>query len=83
MALGRAYKWSLVPRNVALLVDPPRSRRYEMRSLSPEEARTFLNTVNGDRLEALYSVALALGLRQGEALGCAGKMWTWISARCR
>ncbi len=69
MALGRAYKWSLVPRNVALLVDPPRSRRYEMRSLSPEEARTFLNTVKGDRLEALYSVALALGLRQGEALG--------------
>ena len=69
MALGRAYKWSLVPRNVAKLVDPPRSRRYEMHSLSPEEARVFLNTVRGDRLEALYSVAIALGLRQGEALG--------------
>ncbi len=69
MSLGRAYKWSLVPRNVAQLVDPPRSRRYEMRSLSPQEARVFLNTVRGDRLEALYSVALALGLRQGEALG--------------
>jgi integrase len=69
MALGRAYKWSLVPRNVAQLVDPLRSRRYEMRSLDPEEARTFLNTVRGDRLEALYSVAIALGLRQGEALG--------------
>ncbi len=69
ISLGRAYKWSLVPRNVAQLVDPPRSRHYEMRSLSPEEARTFLNTVRGDRLEALYSVAIALGLRQGEALG--------------
>jgi integrase len=69
MALGRAYKWSLVPRNVAQLVDSPRSSRYEMRSLSPEEARTFLDTVRGDRLEALYSVAIALGLRQGEALG--------------
>ncbi|MBF6613953.1 MAG: site-specific integrase, partial [Chloroflexi bacterium] len=69
IALGRAYKWSLVPRNVAQLVDAPRSRRYEMRSLTPEEARVFLNTVRGDRLEALYSVAIALGLRQGEALG--------------
>jgi integrase len=69
MSLGRAYKWSLVPRNVAQLVDPPRSRRYEMRSLDPDEARTFLATVRGDRLEALYSVALSLGLRQGEALG--------------
>ncbi|MBF6613856.1 MAG: site-specific integrase, partial [Chloroflexi bacterium] len=69
MALGRAYKWSLVPRNVAQLVDAPRSLRYEMRSLTPEEARVFLTTVRGDRLEALYSVAIALGLRQGEALG--------------
>jgi integrase len=40
-----------------------------MRSLDPDEARTFLATVKGDRLEALYSVALSLGLRQGEALG--------------
>lgn len=29
----------------------------------------FLDAVHGDRLEALYSVALAVGLRQGEALG--------------
>jgi len=36
---------------------------------TPEEARRLLDAARGDRLEALYSVALALGLRQGEALG--------------
>jgi integrase len=29
----------------------------------------FLDSIVGDRLEALYSVALTMGLRQGEALG--------------
>jgi integrase len=38
-------------------------------ALTPEEARRLLDAARGDRLEALYSVALALGLRQGEALG--------------
>ncbi|OLC47637.1 MAG: hypothetical protein AUH80_04665 [Chloroflexi bacterium 13_1_40CM_4_65_16] len=33
------------------------------------EARRLLDAAGGDRLEALYSVALALGVREGEALG--------------
>jgi integrase len=37
--------------------------------LTPEQARLFLGSVRGDRLEALYTVGLALGLRQGEILG--------------
>ena len=40
-----------------------------MRPLSPEEARSLLDAVRVDRLEALYAVALALGLREGEAFG--------------
>ncbi|WP_344351075.1 tyrosine-type recombinase/integrase, partial [Catellatospora coxensis] len=36
---------------------------------SAEEARRFLKAARGDRWYALYSVALALGLRRGEALG--------------
>lgn len=68
-ALGQALKWGLVARNVATLVDPPRSVQHEMTFLSPDQARAFLNAARGDRLEALYSVAVALGLRQGEALG--------------
>jgi integrase len=37
--------------------------------LSPEQARAFLDAAKGERLEALYTVALSLGLQMGEALG--------------
>ena len=68
-AIGQAMKWGLVARNVAALVDLPRSRRAEVRPLTPELARAFLDAAKGDRLEALYAVAVALGLRQDDALG--------------
>jgi integrase len=68
-ALGRAVRWGMVSRNVAELADPPRVPEYEARFLSVDEARAFLAAAAGDRLAALYSVALSLGLRQGEALG--------------
>ena len=68
-ALNRAVKWDLVPRNVCKLVSPPRVPRHPVEPLSPEEARRLLTAINGDRNEALYSVAMALGLRKGEALG--------------
>jgi len=68
-ALGQALKWGLVARNVAALVDSPSVRRQEVQPLSPDEARALLNAIGDERLAALYSVALALGLRQGEALG--------------
>lgn len=68
-AIVQALKWGLVGRNVVTLVDAPRVERKVLRPFTPEEAQKFLEAVKGDRLEALYSVALSLGLRQGEALG--------------
>lgn len=68
-ALNQAQRWGLVSRNSAALVDGPRVERYEIQPLSPAEARQFLASVRDHRLEALYSVALTVGLRQGEALG--------------
>ena len=68
-ALNQALRWGHVPRNVATLVDPPRAKRPEIQPLTPDEARALLDAVAGDRLEALYAVALAVGLRKGEALG--------------
>ncbi|MCX6633996.1 MAG: site-specific integrase, partial [Acidobacteria bacterium] len=41
----------------------------EIQPFTPERARQFLESVRGDRLEALYSVGVAVGLRQGEVLG--------------
>ncbi len=69
-ALSKAHRDGLVGRNVAKLAEPPKqnpTRRVE--PLSPEDARRFLTAVKGHRLESLYAVALALGLRRGEALG--------------
>jgi integrase len=68
-ALNRARKWQLVTQNVAELVDPPRHRRREIQPLTPEQARALIDSVSEHRLGAIVSVATALGLRQGEALG--------------
>jgi integrase len=68
-ALSKAVKWDLISRNVAALVRGPRVERYDIRPLTPDEARAFLDAMKGDRLEALYAIALTMGLRQGEVLG--------------
>ncbi len=68
-ALNQALKWDLVARNAAALVDAPRVVQKEIEPFTLEQARTFLDAIRGDRLEALYSVALAVGLRKGEVLG--------------
>ncbi len=68
-ALGSAERWGLIPRNVARLVDGPRVTRPEVVPFTPEEARRFLEGARESRLYALYAVAMAVGLRQGEALG--------------
>jgi integrase len=69
IALNQALRWGLVGRNVAALVDSPRVERFSIKVLSPDEARALLAAAEGERLAALYSVGLALGLRQGEILG--------------
>lgn len=42
---------------------------HEIRPLNPEQARALLTAAREHRLEALLTVAVSLGLRQGEALG--------------
>jgi len=68
-ALKQAVRWGLVPRNVTDAVDPPKLVREEINALSPEETRRFLATARGDRLEALYVLAIHCGPRRGELLG--------------
>jgi len=68
-ALNHAVRWGYISRNPAAVVDGPRVEPYEAQPFTVEEARIFLDAVKGDRLQALYSVALTVGLRQGEALG--------------
>lgn len=70
-ALGYALKWSLVTRNVATLVDPPRSVRKPVQPLTGDQARTFLAYAkqHDDRLWPFFTTAVMTGLRQGELLG--------------
>jgi integrase len=65
-ALNDALRQGLVQRNVCDLVNPPRKRKVEMMTLTPEQARLFLEAARVDRLEALYVVALTTGMREGE-----------------
>jgi len=58
-----------VPFNAASLTEPPRVERFIPHTITPDHARAFLDTVKDTRHEALYMVALTLGLRQGELLG--------------
>jgi integrase len=67
-ALKQATDDGLIPRNAAASVKPPKARREEMQPLSRDQVRTFLATVKGDRMEALYVLAVTSGLRQGELL---------------
>lgn len=67
-ALKDALRLGLVQRNVADMVDPPRKRHYEMQVLTPEQCRTFLQAVSGNRYEALFVLAVSTGMREGELL---------------
>jgi integrase len=68
-ALSAAMKHSLVARNVAGLADAPHLPELEYEAITPAKARAIFEAVRGDRLEAFVTVALACGLREGEALG--------------
>ena len=68
-ALNSALSQQLVGRNSAALAKPPRVPYRPVEPLDPDQARRLLAAARGQRLEALYAVALSLGLRQGEILG--------------
>jgi integrase len=69
-ALSQAVSDAIVPRNAAH-VKAPRPAPEEIRPLSEDEARAFLDAArqSGERFEALYVLAITTGLRRGELLG--------------
>jgi integrase len=72
-ALKQAVRWNLIPRNPCDAVSPPRVARTTMKVLDTTEAGRLLAAAAGDRFEALFVMALATGLRQGELFGL---QWT-------
>lgn len=68
-ALTDAQRLQLVALNAGTLVKVPRPESRTIRPLDLDQARTFLTMAATHRLGALFSVALACGLRLGEATG--------------
>lgn len=68
--LNQAIRWGMLSGpNPAERIDLPLPVGAEIQPLSPIEAQRLLQVVRMHRLAALYTVALACGLRPGEALG--------------
>jgi integrase len=69
-ALSQAVSDGLIPRNAADGVKPPRvsAPGEEIKPLDSEECAAFLEAARGERLEALYVLAVHCGLREGELL---------------
>lgn len=69
-ALAQAVSDGLIPRNAADGVKTPRvsAPGEEIQPLDSEESTAFLDAARGERLEALYVVAVHCGLREGELL---------------
>lgn len=69
-ALKIAMQRERVGRNVATLVEPPRQERAKTpEPLDVAECKLVLAAAEGQRNAARWTVALALGVRQSEALG--------------
>jgi len=68
-AFTQAVRWDLIARDPADAVKAPSPATEEIRPLSTDEARRLLDAAKGDRLEALYVLAVHTGMRRGELLG--------------
>lgn len=68
VALEDAVVKGLLARNPCDGAKAPREERHEPHVYTERECFAFLDAIAGDRLEALYLVALTTGLRNGELL---------------
>lgn len=68
-AFGEAHRRGLIVRNPVALARPPRVDAVEIVPYTVEEIRVILVEAAQLRNSARWAIALALGLRQGEALG--------------
>ena len=68
VAHGGAFRRGHVARNVATLAKPPRIQSESVEPFTVTEVQALLRTASSRRNSARWAVALALGIRQGEAL---------------
>ena len=81
--LTEAVNWEVVPRNVGLNTKPPRINYAEKRTLTPEQARDFMEAAAENRYGTLFMTMVTLGLRKAEACGLAWRALTSRPGFCR
>lgn len=74
-ALNIAVRQEMIGRNPCTLIDAPQYEEPETETLTAAEARALLRLTAKRRHGTRWSIALALGLRQNEALGL---RWTYV-----
>ena len=67
-ALEQAIRNQIIPYNPAKATVPPKLEQKEIRVLTESEQMQFMDALKGHRLEALFKLALATGMRRGEIM---------------
>lgn len=68
MLLRVAYKWELIKKDIASLIEAPRLEKKEMETWSIEEVNEFLKFTKHSRYHPVFFLAAYTGMRKGEIL---------------
>ncbi|RAP23480.1 hypothetical protein C2W64_03096 [Brevibacillus laterosporus] len=68
-SLDKAFRWEMIAKNPASLVDSPKVSRKEIVVWDENEIQQFLATAKESRYYVAFLIALTTGMRQGEILG--------------
>jgi len=76
-ALEQAIRNQMIPYNPARAAAPPKLVQKEIRIMTVEEQKKFTDAIKGHRLEALFKLALATGMRRGEIIALTWNCINW------
>ena len=74
VALEQAVSLNYISSNPTKSCKLPKKEKKEMKPLTEEEIKKFMRAIEGDKYQALFTVSLFTGMRQGEVMGL-----TWDS----
>jgi integrase len=69
LLLRIAYKWEVLQKDIASLLEPPRIQKKEMSVWTIEQVNEFLKFTKHSRYHPIYFLAAYTGMRKGEILG--------------
>lgn len=69
MLLRVAYKWEVLHKDIASLLEPPRIKKKEMKVWTIKQVNDFLKFTKHSRYHPVYFLAAYTGMRKGEIVG--------------